>query len=267
MMIRLLPLTLLLLASVAQAQTYDEIRQEFPNAQLLVTQRGDVRVLESPRAGATTVGVYGRNQAFLAYKRTGDYWAVAIEGEGHKGYVEASVLVDESEFVAASALNTRAARNAAVPSTVILMQPDAPVRIESYDAGYKRNVGVSSRLTVTNTSGGIQHNVRYRNQSDRSIVAVEFGLLAFNAFNEYIGRVLGVDMREVARGRTRDGQWRMHRFGDFAFFTGVAYVNAVRFDDGRVWKADLVPILTQIREIEADFELARLKERDQSTDE
>jgi hypothetical protein len=42
----------------------------------------------------------------------------------------------------------------------------------------------------------------------------------------------------------------------------VAYIAKARFSDGSIWKADLDAIGASMREIEANFDVERLKERE-----
>ena len=47
----------------------------------------------------------------------------------------------------------------------------------------------------------------------------------------------------------------------FSFLTGVAYVSKVRFDNGEIWSTDLESIAEELRKIEAEFDVSKLKEK------
>ena len=44
-----------------------------------------------------------------------------------------------------------------------------------------------------------------------------------------------------------------------SFLTGVAYVSKVRFADGTIWAADLDAVAEELRKIEKDFDVMKLK--------
>lgn len=113
----------------------------------------------------------------------------------------------------------------------VLTQEEAPIAIEGYEADYQRDGGRFS-------TEGIRHRLRYRNVSDQTIVAVRFGLVAFNAFNEFQDRLGGFTMDRMPPNDDKNGTWVSHAGGGGpAFYTGVAYVDRVRFADGTVWRS------------------------------
>ena len=139
------------------------------------------------------------------------------------------------------------------PDNKVILQADAPVKILTYQAAYQPGGNYSRE--------GIVHNVEYQNISDKPIVAVEFGLVAFDVWNEFLDHTGGVTIETVAPQATQKGTWVASRYADFSFHTGVAYVSKVRFDTGDVWKADLNVIVAELKKIQADFDAANLKKR------
>ena len=135
----------------------------------------------------------------------------------------------------------------------ILAQEGAPIAISAYSAKYQPR-GTYSRE-------GIRHSVKYRNVSKRKIVALQFGLMAFNIFNEFQDRLGGYAIQDVDPGATADGAWIASARAESAFYTGVAYLSKVRFEDGEVWSADLDTITKQVQEIEAAFSVESLQSR------
>ena len=126
----------------------------------------------------------------------------------------------------------------------------APVVITEYDARYQPRSRYQSE--------GIRHELSYRNASEKKIVALRFGLLAFNIFNEFQDRLGGFTIEDVAVGETESGVWVASALAEAAFYTGVAYVDKVRFEDGVIWSADGDEILSQLREIETDLDAEAL---------
>ena len=135
----------------------------------------------------------------------------------------------------------------------ILAQVGAPVVISIYVAMYQPH-GANGRE-------GIQHTVRYRNVSKRKIVALQFGLLAFDIFNEFQDRLGGYTIQDVGPGEETFGTWLANARAESAFYTGVAYLSKVRFEDGEVWSADLDNIAKQVQEIEVGFSVESLHSR------
>lgn len=138
--------------------------------------------------------------------------------------------------------------------TRIISQSNSPVKINSLSAVY---ISTSSRYTER----GIHYELDYENVSTRPIVAVEFGLVAFDIWNEFLDRTGGITMMPLAANQTAKGEWVASRYADFSFHTGVAYVNRVRFSDGEIWFADTAAVLLEMRKIQKDFDASKLKKK------
>ena len=137
------------------------------------------------------------------------------------------------------------------PNAKIVAQPDAPITINTYSARYEQRSQY--------TQEGIQHELQYASKSDKTIVAIQFGLIAFDIWNEFLDRTAGITMDQMVAGKPRTGRWVATAYSAFSFHTGVAYVNRVRFDDGTIWTADQAAILAELRKIESGFDERRLK--------
>ena len=160
---------------------------------------------------------------------------------------------------AAAAVVVSAGQLAAAPPPAqhsVLAREGAPLRISPYSAEYQRGGGRLSRE-------GILHEAVVENVTARKIVAYQLGLLSFNIFNEFQDRLGGYAIRDVAPGAIHEGSWLASALAESAFYTGVAYVSKVRFEDGEVWQADLEEIADQVRGIEESFTVESLTaERD-----
>jgi hypothetical protein len=90
------------------------------------------------------------------------------------------------------------------------------------------------------------------------MVAVEICLVSFDLFNEFLDRTAGLTIRDLNPGAAEKRTWVSHAAGDFAFQTGIAYVNRVRFSDGTFWKADLRAVGVELKKFQKDFDVAIL---------
>jgi len=136
------------------------------------------------------------------------------------------------------------------PEAKIIAQAGAPLTITSYSAAYQ----MGGRYTTE----GIQHNVEYKNTGDKPVVAVQIGLVSFDVWNEFLDRSGGVSIEEVEPGASMKGTWVARAYA-VSFLTGVAYVSKVRFADGTIWAADLDAVAEELRKIEKDFDVMKLK--------
>jgi hypothetical protein len=138
------------------------------------------------------------------------------------------------------------------PVTNIIEQKNAPLKITLYSASYRGGGNY--------TSEGIRHSVIYRNVTIEKIAATEIGFVSFNVWNEYINLTRGTSISEIMPDGTGEGIWTANAYGDSAFLTGFAYVSKVRFVDGRIWTADLNALVLELRKIQQDFDLQKLKD-------
>ena len=138
------------------------------------------------------------------------------------------------------------------PEAKIIAQQNAPVEITSYSAVFRTGTKYSSE--------GIVHSITYKNTSERTVAAMQFGLVSFDIWNEFLDRTGGITIEDVAPGGTDKGSWRATAYADFTFLTGFAYVSKVRFSDGEIWIADLEAIAEEMRKIEQDFDVQKLEE-------
>ncbi|HWI18448.1 MAG TPA: hypothetical protein VNT81_11925 [Vicinamibacterales bacterium] len=137
------------------------------------------------------------------------------------------------------------------PSSKIVAQPDAPITIKAYNGFYRERTQYNSE--------GILHEVQYENKGAGQVVAVQFGFVSFDVWNEFLDRLNGLTTEPLLAGKTETGRWSSTSYRGFSFLTGVAFVSKVRFADGTIWRADEEVILRELRQIEKDFDASRLK--------
>ena len=135
--------------------------------------------------------------------------------------------------------------------TIYTSQPDAPVEVSFYTARYRER--------SPERPEGIHHQAGYMNRTGSSNRGCATGIRSFSVFNEFIDRTYGVDISDVKPGEEGGGLW-VERFApaDFSFLTGVVFVDRVRFENGDIWVADREAVVSQLREVQQDFDEAVL---------
>jgi len=79
--------------------------------------------------------------------------------------------------------------------------------------------------------------VKYNNKTGRDIEALAITMIYFDAFNEKEDGVKGISTDRLNAHKEDSGGWST--YGEPGFVkTAMAYVSAVRFLDGEIWKAD-----------------------------
>lgn len=143
-----------------------------------------------------------------------------------------------------------AAGAASAESAVIIKQPGSPLLLETYTARYQKDSGSYQRE-------GIRHDVKLSNVSDQAVVAYKISFKSFDVFNEDMGRGLGgISVDTIAVGDNESGAWVQKPYSAFTFKgygTGVAYVSAVRLQDGSVWSFNEDEVLKQLQAISSDL--------------
>ena len=80
-----------------------------------------------------------------------------------------------------------------------------------------------------------------RNRSSQRIVAIQFGLVSFDLWNEFLAKTAGLSTEVVAPKARERGSWSTVSEVAFSFNTAVVYVERVRFESGEIWAANLNP--------------------------
>lgn len=139
-------------------------------------------------------------------------------------------------------------------SSVVLKQTGSPLELTSYSAKFEPERSGSSYSR--GNPDQIRHAVTYKNSSTKEIVALQIGLTSFDAFNGFMGRFNGWATERIPPGEAKTGEWSQRPYAAFAFKgfgTGVAYVNAVRFADGTIWRANLAEVLVELQKFEKEL--------------
>ena len=112
---------------------------------------------------------------------------------------------------------------------VIVNMADAPIEILAF--------GRSQGEDEDHISSAVQ----YQNITDRQIEAFAITIIYYDAFNEKEAGVRGID-DDLQPGQIWRGGWSI--YGEPRFVkTAIAYVSAVRFINGEIWKADTKKVI------------------------
>jgi len=130
---------------------------------------------------------------------------------------------------------------------VIMSQKDAPIRVVEYDA---QIWGTGSEV-----GEGIRHDFRFRNDSDRGVVAVKFGVLSYDIFNEFQEETETIVVRDMEPAAQSRHGVVVFPVEPTAFHTGLLYVRKVRFLDGEIWEVSPEDLDAMIRAFEEELGL------------
>jgi hypothetical protein len=124
------------------------------------------------------------------------------------------------------------------------------VLVTSYRVEYQKRTDEAAE--------GLRHDVEYRNRGEGRIVAIQFGFVSFDVWNEFLSKTPALAGAGLsARGRDRN-TWFTSTDAGVAFHTGVVYVDRVRFESGEIWTADLDAVVNAMRAVQKDFSAEHL---------
>jgi hypothetical protein len=138
------------------------------------------------------------------------------------------------------------------PKTLIVPQPNSPIQITVYNA--------DRLLESGQTPEGISHRVSVRNRSKQRVVAFSIGLVSFDVFDRFMRKVSGIEMDELGAGRSKEEVVAARAQGSSTFYTGIAYIESVRFEDGTIWRSDEAGVIAVAVQIEKTFEAKLLRD-------
>lgn len=142
-------------------------------------------------------------------------------------------------------------------NTIIVYQPNCPIEIEKYKAIYLPDLDSSPEC--------IMHSVTYKNIAHNKIVAIKFGLAAFDAFNHILDKFSGIAIENLEVTKSTTSEWHQSSRSPWMFKTlgiGVVYLDAVRFEDNKFWHADSEQVLSEMQKIEKKLTNDDLKDKE-----
>lgn len=143
------------------------------------------------------------------------------------------------------------AQAAFAESAIFVTQDDAPLRVLAYKARY---AGMTPKVL---------HEVRYQNRSSAQVVGARFGILEYNGYGDKLDGFFGYLVEESVPGE-KDSVAFINQAPHAAMFEqfGGAYlwIDAVRFADGKVWKADRTQVLEGLKKLNHEVTAVDLSE-------
>lgn len=141
-------------------------------------------------------------------------------------------------------------------STTVIYQDGQPIQITSYRSIYIPDLDMDPE--------GIMHSVKYKNTLEKTIVAIKFGVVSFDAFNHLLDSFTGIAIEDIETGaeinstwnQTCTSPWLYKKFG-----SGVIYVDVVRFQDGSFWYSDKDKVILELQKFEKDLTKEDLKNK------
>jgi len=124
---------------------------------------------------------------------------------------------------------------------VIVNMDNAPIQILEFGRYYKEDEDHISSV------------VKYWNKTDRDIEASVITMIYYDAFNEKEDGVKGISTDFLKAQGQDSGGWSTYGKPYFVK-TAIAFVSAVRFIDGEVWRADTKEVIKVASEMpQLDF--------------
>ena len=107
----------------------------------------------------------------------------------------------------------------------------------------------------------------FRTFRTSKVVAVRFGFAAFNLFDEYQSGLQFSSSEEIDSLGSYTLTTGANRLPDGSpYQTGLVYIDAVRLENGDIWKADRGSVAAQMMVIDGGYDLAKLNRYFDSSD-
>jgi hypothetical protein len=144
------------------------------------------------------------------------------------------------------------AQAALAETSTYVAQEDAPLKVLAYRARY------------AGSTPKILHEVRYQNRAKAPVVSARFGFLEYNGYGERLDGFFGYAVEDSEPGE-KDSVEFINQAPHAAMFEkvggGYMWVDAVRFADGNVWKADRVQVLESLKKLNHEVTAVDLSEK------
>ena len=136
-------------------------------------------------------------------------------------------------------------------NSVMVTQEGAPLKVLSYTAEFD----------VTEKKALIEHEVKYQNVSAAKIVSARFGILEYNGYGDLIDTFCGYTLEKSSKGEKDSATFTdvaEHSLFFEDFGTAYVWVDALRYEDGTLWKADPAGLLTEMQKLKPEISAADL---------
>jgi hypothetical protein len=138
--------------------------------------------------------------------------------------------------------------------SIIVAQEGAPLKVLKYTAEFD----------LTDKKPLIEHNIKYQNVSAAKILSVRFGILEYNGYGELIDAFGGYTLEDSSKGE-KDSATFLDPAEHSLFFKeygeGYVWVDAIRYADGTIWKADHAQLLAELQKARPELSADDLVEK------
>lgn len=94
----------------------------------------------------------------------------------------------------------------------------------------------------------------YTSKSDRTITAIELGVLYYSVFNDHLRTGCNIFIKDLLPGATTEKlEGAIDFWGAWQVRTIVTYISRVRFEDGSIWERDATQISSEIKKQTQSF--------------
>lgn len=139
-------------------------------------------------------------------------------------------------------------------SAVVVPQDKAPLKILTYAAEHD----------TEKDKDLVEHTLKYQNTSDKEVVAARFGFCELNAYGDLLDTFVGYTL-EKSNPEEKDKAEFVNEYAKAVFFrkhgTGIVWVDAVRFADGSLWKAERPALLEALKKVKPELTEGDLAEK------
>lgn len=136
-------------------------------------------------------------------------------------------------------------------NSVIVAQEGAPLKVLNYTAEFD----------VADKKPLVEHNIKYQNVSEAKILSARFGILEYNGYGELIDAFCGYTLEDSNKGE-KDSTTFINQAEHALFFEkfgeGYVWVDAIRYADGSIWKADHTQLLDEMKKLKPEISEADL---------
>lgn len=141
--------------------------------------------------------------------------------------------------------------------SIFINQQKCPISITLYESMFVPELN-SPTISFPER---IRHGVEYKNISSLNVVALRFGIVAFNLFNEFMGIYDGITIGELSSSSETRSEWSQTVKGAVLYKqygTGVVYLDSARGDNGAIWRADKAIVLQELQKIDSNVGIENL---------